>query len=166
MSEHNRDKTVSGDMELLERYYRDEYSDMLSFASYLLSSRSLGEVAVQETFVIALGSIDKLKASPKPVGWLYNTLKYVVKHMKRDVNKTINNVMSLEDVPESASDSFEDEAYISLLDAEDGEDMKLLTRFYVQGWSLKELSNTYGVSVGAIKMRIKRAKGRLKEKLK
>lgn len=161
----NDEQKISECMATLEKYYRDEYSDMLSFAAYMLNSHSLAEVAVQETFVTALNNMDKLAASEKPVGWLYNTLKNVIRHIRRDVNRVTSTLISLEDAPETASESFDSDTYLTLIGTEKSEDLSLLTQFYVYGYSLKELAEQYNVSVGTIKMRIKRAKERLRKKL-
>ena len=76
--------TEKEDMLLLESYYCNEATNMIAFASCILNNRSMAEVAVQETFLIALNEMEKLKASPKPVGWLYITLKNIIMHMKRE----------------------------------------------------------------------------------
>ena len=44
--------------------------------------------------------------------------------------------------------------------------MKLIVNVYLNGYSMQEMADRLGISLGACKMRIKRAKERLKEKLK
>lgn len=147
------------DLSLLEKYYREEFKDMLLFAVRMLNSEELAEVSVQDTFVIALEKIASLKASTNPVGWLYNTLKNVIRHMRRDQQAQLLRVVSIDDIPElPASDKEAD----LLLIASSGKDpdIRILIEFYVEGRSLKELAEEYRVSVGACKMRIKRARER------
>lgn len=148
-------------LETLERYFRGEYSQMLSVASYALNSQALAEVAVQDTFVIALENINKPTASPSPVGWLYNVLKNVIRHMHRDQQAMLKHFVSLEDTPEveDMTAIYEEEFVIN---EKNNPDLEMLIQFYIQGYSIKELAEKYGISVGACKMRIKRAKIRLK----
>lgn len=149
---------------LLEKYYRDEAADMVSFASHILNNRSMAEVAVQETFLIALNKIEKLTESPNPVGWLYITLKNVIKHIQRDRHKQFMRVVALEEIKEIPTDDKIVDLWLTM-DAGRDPDMSLLYKFYVENRSLKELTEEYGITVGACKMRIKRAKARAKEKI-
>ena len=146
----------------IERYYRSEYTTMLSFAGYLLSNRSLAEVAVQETFVCALENYKKFETSPNPTGWLYNTLKNIIRHIQRDQQKVIKRMVQLDNYIENTTSS----SYTSLLELCDegsNTDLALLIRFYVYGYTLKELAQEEGISVGAMTMRIQRAKKRVKK---
>ena len=63
----------------------------------------------------------------------------------------------LEDAPEL---SVEDE--ISTLDTKN-EDIQLLKRFYIDGFTLKELAAELGITVPAMKMRLSRARKRAKK---
>ena len=159
-----KEKVVNEEhLQLIEKYFQSEYADMLSFAYYLLNNRSMAEVAVQETFVTALVNIEKFAASPSPVGWLYNTMKYKIKHMNRDKQRLITKFVPMDDVTESQLASTDDTRYEFSLSVDDS-DMKLLIQFYVQEYSIKELAREYGITSGACKMRIKRAKERIKNK--
>ncbi|MDR1159155.1 MAG: sigma-70 family RNA polymerase sigma factor [Syntrophomonadaceae bacterium] len=148
-------------LKTLEEYFRDEYKEMLSVASYMLNNQALAEVAVQDTFVVALENIDKLTASPSPVGWLYVVLKNNVRHMWRDQRTMLKHFVSLEDTPEIEAMDTGHEVN-SLINEDNNHEMELLIQFYIQGYSIKELARKYGISIGACKMRIKRAKDRLK----
>jgi len=141
----------------LEQLYRAEFNNMLRFASVLLSDDSLAETAVQESFLIAARKFDNLIASPSTVGWLYNTLKFVVKQMRRERQAMLARSVPLEDAPEL---SVEDE--ISTLDTKN-EDIQLLKRFYIDGFTLKELAAELGITVPAMKMRLSRARKRAKK---
>ena len=45
------------------------------------------------------------------------------------------------------------------------EELRLLIRFYLEGWSQKELAGELGISLNACKKRIQRAKERLRRAL-
>ncbi len=157
-------KADSDNLLLLDKYYRDEAGDMMLFADYILKDPYLAEVAVQETFLIALSNIDKLTASPKPVGWLYEALKNIIRHIRRDRQKQLKRFVSMDALGDGklvTDDRSTIELILAAASCTDS-DMKLLYEFYVEGCSLKELSKKYGITVGACKMRIRRAKDRAK----
>lgn len=148
---------------LIESCYHNEAPDMIAFASRVLNNESMAEVAVQETFLIALRGMDKLKTSPNPVGWLYVTLKNVIRHMKRDQQKQLWRVISIDYIPDIPAIDKDLDLWM-LMESCDSNDAKLLIEFYLKQRSLKELAEEYGITVGACKMRIKRAKKRAHEK--
>ena len=148
--------------DIIEQLFQSEYDNMVDFAAYLLQSASLAEVAVQDTFVYALSKRAALQSSPNPTGWLYETLKHVILHMQRDRRALLKKAVQLDTIPEhqlATEDSYE----TLPLDKNDPE-LKLLIRFYIYGYSLKELAEEDGVTVGAVKMRIRRAKQSVKKK--
>lgn len=155
--------TEKEELLLLESYYRNEAPGMTAFASRVLNNESMAEVAVQETFLTALRRMDKLKSSPNPVGWLYVTLKNIIRHMKRDRQKQLWRVISIDDMPDIPAADNKDLDLWMLLESCSSDDARLLIEFYVEQRSLKELAEEYGITVGACKMRIKRAKERARE---
>jgi len=158
-------KAGSENLRLLEKYYRDEAENMAAFAARILGDTSLAEVAVQETFLTALNNLNKLTASPKPVGWLYITLRNIIKHIQRDRQEQLRRFVAMEEVGEDkifAEDSNVHELIMTAASCTNA-DMKLLYEFYVEGYSLRELAEKYGISLGACKMRIRRAKDRARK---
>ena len=154
--------TISGlspeESEALEQYYRAEFKRMLRVAGYTLKNDNLAETAVQETFVTAARKIDSLLSSPNPTGWLYNTLNYTIKQIQRERLASLRRYVALDDAPEPSQDADEP----SELDLETNEDLRLFKRYYIEGYSLKELAAELGISVPALKMRMTRARKRLK----
>jgi DNA-directed RNA polymerase specialized sigma24 family protein len=147
-------------MAFLETCFREEYKDMLLFASSLLGDRTQAETAVQDTFVTALEKREQFLKSPSPVGFLYNTLKYKIKRMIRDRQKLLSLVLTLDDSPDLAvpCTAVNHLSYSAI--AKDP-DLALLCRFYLEGYSLRELAQERGVSIAACKMKIRRAKDRV-----
>ena len=161
MSKPKKDREEK--LAVIEQLFRSEYEGMADFAAYLLGSESLAEVAVQETFVCAMEHIDKLLASPNRVGWLYNALKLTIRHIKREQYLLLKRTMQLEDVPEQHL-STADRYSLALHGEEADPELQLLIRFYLYGYTLKELAEEMGLTVGAVKMRISRAKAHVKRK--
>ena len=143
--------------DLVEQYYRAHYELLFKYALRILHDQSLAEVAVQETFLVASRRVDKLKESEKPIGWLFNVLKYTIKSMKRDRATVLEHCVSLEDAEISTENDLIPEEL-----SEAVPDMDLLRRFYVEGYKLCELAKEESTTVAALKMRLYRARQRLR----
>ena len=148
----------SEESKIIEQYYKENYGLLLKYAYHVLHDQSCAEVAVQETFVVASRRVEKLMASERPVGWLFNTLKYIIKDMERDRAAVLQHCVSLNAAASRAEETYEPEE----LDEND-RDLALLRRFYVDGYKLSELAAELQTTVPALKMRIYRAKKRLRE---
>lgn len=159
MSNENRDKN-----KIIEYYYKSEYNNLLRYAKRILMNDGLAEDAVQDTFQIAMKKLDKFTASPNPVGWLYETLKYVLKHAQRDRQKYIRMMVPLELIPEESISASEIMLKLTTLYGDDDE-MKLLILFYGYGFRVQELADMLGITEGACKMRIRRARANQKKKI-
>ena len=145
-------------IETIERYYRDHYDHLYKYALWALHDPGSAEVAVQETFLIASRRIDKLLESERPIGWLYNTLKYVIMSIERDRAEILQYCVSIDDAVVSSETDYDPEELDESLP-----DLALLKRFYVEGYKLSELAEEMQMTVPALKMRICRAKKRLRD---
>ena len=70
----------------IERLYLQLYPLLFEYARSSLSSDSLAEEAVQDTFRIACQKPEAMINSPNPEGWIMNTLKNVLKNTIRNQN--------------------------------------------------------------------------------
>ena len=138
---------------------------MCAAALSFVGDVNMAEVAVQETFLVALRYPEKIFRSENPVGWLYKALFNVSKHIIRDRKKLQARTVSFGDSLEDALSQNDDYSFVDNKIAE-SEEMKLIVNVYLNGYSMQEMADRLGISLGACKMRIKRAKERLKEKLK
>ena len=149
----------------IEKYFRQEYEGLLRVAKARLSAPDLAETAVQDTFLLAGYRYEKFISSPKPVGWLYTTLKYIISNMHRADLKLTKYILSIDDA--NPLDISTTDTYPSLdLTKSEDPDIRLLAQFYVERVPAKELAEKLGINLGACKMRIKRARQRLEEKLR
>ena len=147
---------------VIEAYFRAEYAGLLSFARKLNLNENLAEEAVQETFVIFLRNYERWKTRKLESGWMYGVLKNIAMHILRDENETKLQCISLEDVVYEPG--MEEPGYHFAQHPPDDPDLRLLKRFYVDGMHLKDLAAEYGVSVVACKMRLKRARERVRKR--
>lgn len=150
---------------VIEKYFLQEYEGLLRMAKSRLDDPDMAETAVQDTFLLAGRKYNDFINCPKPVGWLYNTLKYITNNMRREDLKITKYFVSMEDarpIDVSITDT-----YPSLdLTKSDDPDLQLLTQFYSDRIPAKELAEKLGIQLGACKMRIKRARQRVEQKLK
>lgn len=151
--------------QFIEELFRAEYRNLFNFAYNTLLDENLTDVAVQDTFLIALRKPDSLCNSPKPLGWMYNTLKNVIKHIERDKEHLYKKNVSLRDAFDD-SDPYMDTYSEVRMEVSNSDEWKLLTQFYIEGYSMRELAKMQGISEEACKSRLKRARAKLREKLK
>lgn len=149
-------------LNFLEKIYMEEVPNMLRYAEILLSSYPLTEDAVQNTFKIALEKIDDVINSPKPVGWIKNTLKNEIRQKYREQKKWQKYIFDYELNMIPVHDALSVETAFWGLDENA---IYLLKKIYVEGIPYQELAEELNISVSALKMRIKRAKDKLKKEL-
>lgn len=149
-------------LNFLEKIYMEEVPNMLRYAEILLSSYPLAEDAVQNTFKIALEKIDDVINSPKPVGWIKNTLKNEIRQKYREQKKWQKYIFDYELNMIPVNDELSAETAFWGLDETA---IYLLKKIYVEGIPYQELAEELNISVSALKMRIKRSKDKLKKEL-
>lgn len=148
---------------LIIELYQSEFNRMMTYAAYILKDTGLAETAVQETFLAAVTHAERLSKFDSKPGWLYTVLKNNIKAILRERNQMIMTTISIDDAEEEAR--VEDTYSVIPASIKATEEYKLLMQFYLGGYTLKELSNMYGISIGATKMRIMRAKAKLRDLL-
>ena len=151
--------------EIIRDIYINEYASMLRMAQTVLESRSLGEVAVQETFVIALRKRESLLESMSPVGWIYKTLKFIISNMIKEKQATLRRFALDADVNTIVYHEDNSDSAISD-DIRTSKEMSLLYEFYIMGYSIRELAEKYAITEDAMKMRLYRSRKKLADKLK
>lgn len=144
----------------LEKLYKEQYRNFFNTAISLLGSEQLAYDVIQDTFAEGAKKIDQVMSSPKPGGWLYITMCHLIMHILRMRSRLLTKNIPLEDIPELVTG--EEGIEINELNMEN-KDMQLLARYYLYGYSINEIADELGISVQAARMRIKRAKERLKK---
>ena len=139
---------------ILEELYQSQYTHLYKTAMIQLKNPHLAQDIVQDTFLHAADHIDELSAS----GWLYKALQYLILHAIRTQKMLLARNIPLEKAYHLHSNDAEQE--ISELDRNNA-DLQLMIRYYEYGYSLSEIAEEWGITIGAAKMRIKRARARL-----
>lgn len=151
----------------IERLYLQMYNLLFGYARSSLPNDALAEEAVQETFRIACQKPESICTSPRPEGWLVNTLKYVISNMERSrltADRILKEYYALQI---SRIKEADDTVGIELLyeDVAHMEEFRLLREMAVDGKSHLEMAQSRGISVEACRKRVQRAKETLRNKL-
>ena len=151
----------------IEALYLEMFDKLKTYAKCRLGSDALAEEAIQETFRIACQKPDALCSSANPQGWLVLTLKNTIRNIqshRATVKRIVEQYLMIQVKEVSIS---EDRINLNILyeDVADTEEFKLLSELAIEGKSHKEMAEARGITVGACKKRVQRAKEKLQKKL-
>ena len=143
-------------------WYQVWYPTVLSVARQMVEDPNIAEVVAQETFITAWEHFDRFQNSENPPGWLILVARNKCRQALRDRKEYLRHNLPM-DVPEVLS-SVQECAVPETLVPELPEKV-LLKRFYEEGYTLRELAKEYNVSLSTIKMRLKRARDKMKAEI-
>lgn len=152
----------------IEQLYLRMYDRLFAYARSTLRNDSLAEEAVQETFRIACQKPEDLLNSPRPEGWLINTLKNVMSNMIRSraiANRILSEYIAAQ-TPEFSESVDGIRFEILYENISEMEEFQLIKEMAVDGLSHLEMAEKRGISVAACKKRVQRAKETLRKKIK
>lgn len=156
------------EQEFLRGLYKTHYKALFICAYQLGIGREAAEDYVQDAFTMAIRHIEDIKKSNNPRKYLKQALKNVIGYQFRSLRYAINLQKKLmDDLDSSHREQYTDELQPETLyrGAINGEELSLLLRFYLDGWTQKELAEELGISENACKKRIGRAKAHLRSAL-
>ncbi len=141
----------------IDENYEALYKRLKLIALHLTGDIDLAEDMVQDVFVLALLHSEKLFNHPNREGWLIVSLHNMIKNEERRMRQQ---EISLE---ESMEPYVENEFYRlnEMLPKDLAEqDRKILIWYYEKGWEYKDIASCLGISEGACRVRVFRAKER------
>ena len=140
---------------------------LFRYANKFIIDKSFVDDVIQETFLIACMKIDKLMASSKPKGYIMYILENSIKNFNRVRNNIIKMLadVSIEDWLKYHSGSVEQEDDLDLLygDLVKYKEYEILKKFAVEDKSVSAIAKELNISENACKLRIFKAKRKLKE---
>ena len=154
-------RAVGGESEAYEQLVRRHYAACMRYAERMLRDRADAEDAVQDTFMRALLAIRRYDPGQPFRPWLFrilvNRCRTLALQRARRTRRQAGDVASLEVAAADPAAVEEAEAIRRAVD-----DLEPLLREafllkYVAGMGYREMSETLGASVSALKMRVKRA---------
>ena len=154
---------------LYDRYARMVYNKCYGFAR----SQDEAEDLTQDVFLMLFVKLASFKGKSKFSTWLYSfTYNFCVNYVNRNKQRKISDKsVPMDDVDYKVADEVPDESIYEMkahklekaLGMLSAEDKSILLLKYQDGASIKELAELMELGESAIKMRLKRAKGKLLE---
>ncbi len=159
---------VTEEQAFFQELYQGHYGALVSFACQLGFPREAAEDFVQDAFLVAIRHIEDIRRCANPRGYLQQTLKNVIGYRLRSLRYALELQRRLTDRELQRPEGTEGDELppASLYRGAIGdEDLRLLLRFYLEGWSQRELARKLGISENAVKMRLRHARERLRRAL-
>ncbi len=167
------EKTLSGDKDafgvLVERYQSAAYG----LAFHMLGNFVDAQDAAQEAFIRAYSNLHTLKDPSKFAGWLRGIVRNVCLSWRRKREKTI----SIEEAKEPALGNPQPppdeelerrvlwERVMRAVNSLPEKSRLVVTLYYIDGLSYKDIASFLDIPVNTVKDRLRRARGKLKEKM-
>jgi len=145
--------------EFFEKLYSLYFKDLYKYVYRLTYEKNMAEEIVQDAFVAAYRKIEMLSRHENPAGWLYLTARNITKAYMREYMR-IKALLPLENQDAGAIDEENEDMFLS--NYLNREEAKIMIKFYVEKKSLAEIAEEYGISLSACKMRLKRARDKLR----
>ena len=166
MMTSNGEPLNSADQAFIQELYYSN-SKLLSICAQRMGFRAeVAEDYVQEVFLIAMKRIDVIKSCKNPQAYLIKVLRNVVGYNLRCAQYATRMIKKLQD---QRSNVQVNGVYQEELDLEtlyhgsiNEEELRLLVRFYLEGWTSKEIAADMGINFEACKKRILRAREHLR----
>lgn len=155
--------------EIFHRFFVEEYEKLIRCAGIYLRAydqrkpiNGRSEITVQEMFTLAWERRQEVLSKEKPIGWLYNALQYKVMELLREENRWAKLLLRYEQQnmkPAEEPISLEVEFAGLVPD----EDLELLYRIYLYGYSYNELCQEMGLTKSALAVKVHRIKEKIKK---
>ncbi len=145
-----------------ERFYLNTKNILYNYLYHHASDSFELEDIAQETYLVALEQWDMLKNHPNPAGWLIVTAKNLNYSYERHIYYRMEGLTCPNDIPyiEPAYSTVVMEDFLETVYKK--KEQVLAKKFFIEGESIAELSDDFGISQGALRTRIYRMRIRLK----
>lgn len=154
---------------LLEKLFREHFTELEAYAYALLKDRDQAQVAVQDAFHTACEKIDALMHSSNQIGWMKSTVKNVARNMIRRKNRELQLVIPLAElqtephVEDLSKEELELRDQCSSLLTQ--EEFQLVMSVVVDGVPYVEKAKELNITMWACYKRVNRALEKLKRGL-
>lgn len=153
----------------IKELYLEMFQMLFHYAKNALGDASFSEEAVQDTFRIACANPDSCLNCPNPKGWLLETLKNVIRNMRRSFErrqKLSEKLISIaEHQSEESSDPSDDIAILKeiCITALGKDEFHLFWRVTMDQITMAEAAAEFGIHTEACKKRIQRSRVKLQK---
>ena len=160
---------VPSDAARLRQLVEQHYSAIYGYAYRLSGSVADAEDLTQQTFMIAHQKLHQVREQDKTIRWLYTIARtcFLKSRRRKRPSAAANLELDVDEIPERfREDSPVDEERLQQALDGLGDDFKVVvTMFYFEELSYKEIAEELDIPIGTVMSRLARAKGRLRRAL-
>ena len=148
--------------------YIERRKHLLEYAESALGNHAMAEDAVQQAFEIGWRKIEDFQNCPKPEGWIFKSVEFVVRNMKSRLRTERRVIAFMDDyrpdLVAAPADSLPLRVHFGEL--VDLPQFRIIYEMEIQGCTLAEIAKELGISEAACKKRAERARKDLQKKLR
>lgn len=161
----------SGDVMALQKLVKNWHKTFCEKAYWLTKDAEASKDIAQETWNTIIDKIEDLKDSASFKPWALRIVFTKAMDWMRAKQKEINKLKSYHNTIDTNEDELNDtealkKTLLKTIKSLSNEQQIVIRLFYVEEYSLKELSSLLEISVGTVKSRLFHAREKLKEHLK
>lgn len=148
--------------------YIERRKRLLEYAESALGDHAMAEDAVQQAFEIGWRKIEDFQNCPKPEGWIFRSVEFVVRNMKSRLRTERRVIAFMDDYRPDLVATPADPLPLRMHFGElvDSSQFRIIYEMEIQGHTLAEIANELGISEAACKKRAERARKDLQKKLR
>ena len=150
------------------KIYQERRKPLQIYAENALGNHAMAEDAVQQAFEIGWRKIEDFQNSPKPEGWIFRSLEFVIRNMKSRLRTERRVIAPVDeyrpDLVAAPADPLP--LRVHLGDLVDTPQFRIVYEMEIQGRTLAEIAKELGISEAACKKRAERARKDLQKKLR
>lgn len=150
------------------KIYKERRKPLQIYAENALGNHAMAEDAVQQAFEIGWRKIEDFQNCPKPEGWIFRSLKFVISNMKSRLRTERRVIAIMDDYRPDLVAAPADPLPLCVHFGElvDLPQFRIVYEMEIQGRTLAEIAKGLGISETACKKRAERARKDLQKKLR
>ncbi|MFH2057225.1 MAG: RNA polymerase sigma factor [bacterium] len=161
---------MDSDRDLFWKLVEPEHRRLAAFCRKLTGNRDEGDDLCQDALVTAIGGFDSIRNQSSFRPWLYRIVVNTFLNRSRQVWRRKESPLTPEQSETlGGQDPSNRHAARRILEtafkAVSEEDRAMLTLFALDGWTVAELAQMFGMSESAIKVRLHRIRRKMQERL-
>lgn len=150
------------------KIYLERRKPLQMYAESALGNHAMAEDAVQQAFEIGWRKIEDFQNCPKPEGWIFRSLKFVISNMKSRLRTERRVIAIMDDYRPDLVAAPADPLplHVHFGELVDLPQFRIVYEMEIQGRTLVEIAKELGISETACKKRAERARKDLQKKLR
>ena len=149
-----------------EKMYEEHYKMLHRYVRTILGNSSFAEDVIQETFLEAWRKYDMIREHPNQGGWLIQTACFKIRNIRKRLSRL--EMVSLDDNKEISRKDYDlemKELDVILKKTLTEEERLRFKRYYMWGYTIKEVAEIEGISVNNARVRVSRLLSKLRKEI-